>query len=172
MADGTYPLRSMLPGQRALADEFGVSRDTVQRVLRELGNEGWIESRQGRGSTVIRAQEVHSPTGSKRPDRTVTLGPLISRAFEQPDVTLDVFTLSSESLDPHIRLQAKRIRNHPISPQHIALRLLLPDESLDFPYWRTSDAAHDQLLKERFLAIMRRHTASLRNLLGELSTMG
>ena len=29
---------------RRVAEEFRVSRDTVQRVLQELRNEGWIES--------------------------------------------------------------------------------------------------------------------------------
>jgi DNA-binding GntR family transcriptional regulator len=54
MANGTYPLRSFLPSQRDLAEEYGVSRDTVQRVLRDLANEGWIESRQGSGSRVVK----------------------------------------------------------------------------------------------------------------------
>ncbi|MEU5206384.1 GntR family transcriptional regulator [Streptomyces pseudogriseolus] len=36
-----YPLHSFLPAQRALAVELGVSRDTVQRALRELVNEPW-----------------------------------------------------------------------------------------------------------------------------------
>jgi DNA-binding transcriptional regulator YhcF (GntR family) len=171
MADGEYPLNSTLPTQRELAKKFGVSRDTVQRVLRELKDEGWIESRQGSGSRVVRTQRVHSPKSSERPDRTVTLGPLISRAFEQGEVTLDVFTLSSESLDTHIRVQAERIQNELINPQRIALRMLLPDESLEFPYWRTEGGVHDQLLKDRFLAIMRRHTASLSDKLGDLKRL-
>ncbi|MFR0353449.1 winged helix-turn-helix domain-containing protein [Streptomyces sediminimaris] len=171
MADGEYALNSLLPTQRELAEEFGVSRDTVQRVLRELKDEGWISSRQGSGSRVVRTQRVHSPKSSERPDRTVTLGPLISEAFEQDQVALDVFTLSSESLDTHIRVQAERIQNKLISPQRIALRILLPEESLPFPYWRTEDGLHDQELTDRFLAIMRRHTESLRDKLGELRAM-
>ncbi|MFE8963318.1 GntR family transcriptional regulator [Streptomyces iakyrus] len=167
MASGRYPLHSRLPSQRELADEFGVSRDTVQRVLRELKSEGWIESRQGSGSSVIRTQQIHLPTSG----RMVTLGPLISEAFEQPEVTLDVFTLTSESLDAHIRLQADRIGAREIAPQSITLRMLLPDESLDFPYWRTENGADDEILRERFLAITRRHTASLRSLMNDLRTM-
>ncbi|MGW1211281.1 winged helix-turn-helix domain-containing protein [Streptomyces sp. NPDC002499] len=171
MADEVYPVKSMLPSQRLLAEEFGVSRDTVQRVVRELRDEGWIESRQGSGSRVIRTQKVHSPKSSKREDRTVTLGPLIGRAFEQSEVVLDVFTLSSESLDTHIRVQAERIQNGLIAPQRLALRMLLPDESLEFPYWRSGESGHDQMLKDRFLAIMRRHTASLRDKLSDLRSL-
>ena len=50
MTDGTYVQGSFLPSQRDLAEEFRVSRDTVQRALRELVDEGWIESRQGKTS--------------------------------------------------------------------------------------------------------------------------
>ncbi len=55
-----YPLHSFLPAQRALAVELGVSRDTVQRALRELVNEGWIESRRGSGSRVVKVQRIQS----------------------------------------------------------------------------------------------------------------
>ncbi|MFE4603521.1 winged helix-turn-helix domain-containing protein, partial [Kitasatospora indigofera] len=43
LADGTYPVGSLIPPQRELADRFHVSRDTVQRALKELAGEGWIE---------------------------------------------------------------------------------------------------------------------------------
>ncbi|WP_055526759.1 winged helix-turn-helix domain-containing protein [Streptomyces graminilatus] len=168
MTDGTYPLQSLLPSQRDLAEEFGVSRDTVQRVLRELISEGWIVSRQGSGSRVVKVQRIHSATSSQRPDRMVTLGPLIDHAFACPDVTLDVFTLTTESLDTHIRMQAERIRSRAISPESVTLRILLPAESLATPYWRTESGDHDELLRDRYLAISRRHSASVRSVLRNL----
>ncbi|MEV7322486.1 GntR family transcriptional regulator [Streptomyces sp. NPDC093970] len=97
MSDGTYQLGAVLPAQGRLAQEFGVSRDTVQRVVRELGRQ------------------------------VMLLGALVSEAFEQAEVTLDVFTLTSESLDTHIRLQTERIRAGAISPESIVVRMLLPD---------------------------------------------
>ncbi|MGA6225640.1 GntR family transcriptional regulator, partial [Streptomyces umbrinus] len=54
LASGTFRLGELLPPQRYLASDYGVSRDTVQRVLRQLAAEGWIESRQGSGSRVVR----------------------------------------------------------------------------------------------------------------------
>ncbi|NEB03883.1 winged helix-turn-helix domain-containing protein [Streptomyces sp. SID13726] len=172
MANGRYPLNSLLPSQRDLAEEFGVSRDTVQRVLRELISEGWIRSRQGSGSRVVKVQLIHSPTSATQPDRMVTLGPLIGHAFEQPDVRLDVFTLTSESLDTHIRVQAERIRAGAITPQSIALRMLVPSEELPAPYWQTKDGTHDELLKQRYLDISRRHTPSVRSVLRNLHAEG
>ncbi|WP_405992448.1 winged helix-turn-helix domain-containing protein [Streptomyces sp. NBC_00986] len=168
MNDGIYPGGSLLPPQRELAEEFGVSRDTVQKVLRVLKNKGWIETRQGSGSRVVQGQQVQSPTSSGM----VTLRPLMDHAFEQPEVTLDVFTLTSESLNAHIHMQAERIRVKEITPQRIALRMVLPSESLDIPYWQTGQPAQDKRLKARFLNIARRSTESLHTALSDLHTTG
>lgn len=168
MTDGRYPMNNKLPTQRDLADEFGVSRDTVQRVLRELVSEGWIETRQGSGTKVIRNQRIDSPTSVKWPDRKATLGRLIEQAFKRREVTLDVFTLTAESLDAHIRVQAERIQVGEIAPERIALRVLLPDESVDPPYLKPENPEYDQLVRERFLAIARRQSDSLRAVMGQL----
>ncbi|MFD4972808.1 winged helix-turn-helix domain-containing protein [Streptomyces sp. NPDC058424] len=169
MADGTYPVRSFLPSQRDLAEEFGVSRDTVQRVLRELATEGWTESRQGSGTRVIKNQRIQSSTAkATRSRRGVSLERLISEAFEQPEVALDVYTLTSESLDTHIRLQAERIRSGFIRPRSISLRMLLPTTSLPLPYPRAMDEENGTRLHNRLLAITERHTDSLLTVLREL----
>jgi hypothetical protein len=165
--DGTYPYKTLLPAQRDLAEEFGVSRDTVQRVLKELKSDGWIDTRQGQGSRVVWVQRVHSPTSGM-----VTLRPIIEHAFEQPEVTLDVFTLTSESLDAHIRLQAERIRAGVIHPERITLRMLLPSESIEPPYWRTGKADENRELKERYLGLYRRYAGSLRSMLLNLRAEG
>ncbi|KAA0942954.1 GntR family transcriptional regulator [Streptomyces apricus] len=169
MAAGDYALNALLPPQRELAKEFGVSRDTLQRALKELVSEGWIRSTQGSGSRVIKVQHIQPVT--PRPSmqgRTAMLGPIIAEAFEQPEVSLDVYTLTSESLDAHIRVQAERIRAGQIKPQRITLRMLLPAEELELPYPRSVEAPDDPRVKARLLAITRRHTASLREVLQEL----
>lgn len=180
MADGRYPLGSLLPPQRELAEEFDVSRDTVQRVLRELKSEGWIESRQGSGSRVVKPP-IHSTTQPQATPRLrAALGSFISRAFAQRVVQLDVFTLTSESLDAHIRLQAERIRLKEISPEHIELRMMLPAESVQLPYPQAkveSDDLRDvaelnRVLQERLRTITERHTASLHAALRDLETEG
>ncbi|WP_181802391.1 winged helix-turn-helix domain-containing protein [Streptomyces shenzhenensis] len=169
MVDGTYQLGAELPAQGSLAKEFGVSRDTVQRVVRELGHEGWIESRQGSPARVVKVQRVQSPTAkASRSRQAMMLGPLISEAFEQPEVSLDVFTLTSESLDAHIRLQAERIRAGAIAPGSIVVRLLLPDPQLDLPYPVIRQDKDDPRLRQRLRAITDRHTESLRTALRDL----
>ncbi|MFE3036166.1 GntR family transcriptional regulator [Streptomyces canus] len=171
MTDGTYPMGSFLPSQRDLAEEFGVSRDTVSRVMRELVNEGWVETRQGSGSRVVKTQRIQSSTPkASRSRHGTTLGPLISEAFEQPEVTLDVSTLTSESLDAHIRLQAERIRGGFIAPQRIVLRMLLPDATLPLPYPQVKHDRNDPRLRERLGRITELHTASLEESLRALQT--
>ncbi|WP_030609207.1 GntR family transcriptional regulator [Streptomyces fulvoviolaceus] len=172
IGDGRYPLNGILPSQRELAAEFDVSRDTVQRVLGELKAEGLIAIRQGVGARVIGARGVPELGSSAEHDRIVTLGTVICRAFERAEVTMDVFSLTTEALDGHLRLQAERILAQEIAPQRIAIRLLLPSESLETPYWRTEDGAHDDGLRERMLGVTRRHTAALRTLLSELDARG
>ncbi|MCX4906714.1 GntR family transcriptional regulator [Streptomyces sp. NBC_00878] len=186
IADGTYALKSQLPPQRELAEEFEVSRDTVQRVLRELSADGWVKSRQGSGTTVVHHSPIHSRIRQPETPRVrAALGPFIARAFAQPVVRLDVFTLTSESLDTHIRVQAERIRlGEVVPPERIELRMLLPSESLELPYPRARETVGDadvrrapdeldrlqEQLQERLHAITRRHTESLHDALIDLKT--
>ncbi|GGK74400.1 winged helix-turn-helix domain-containing protein [Streptomyces flaveus] len=168
LTDGTYRVGNRLPLQRELAEHFSVSRDTVQRVLKALVSEGWIESRQGSGSRVIKTQRIQSTTARSAKSGPVPLGPMIGEAFDEPEVTLDIHTLTSQSLDTHIRVQVERIRSGEIAPQRIAVRMLLPAEELELPYPRAKDDPADARPRDRLLSIERRSTASLQDVLGNL----
>ncbi|MFI6250047.1 winged helix-turn-helix domain-containing protein [Streptomyces sp. NPDC051016] len=171
LSDGAYPLNSFLPSQETLAQEFEVSRDTVQKALRILRTEGWIESRQGKGSRVLRSQRIQSSTPrATRSRHPMTLGPLIAEAFERKEVALDIATLTSESLDAHVRVQAERIRARIIRPRRITLRMILPAETLAMPYPRNKLDPDDPRLPRRLQAITRTHTGSLRTVLDQLRT--
>jgi GntR family transcriptional regulator/MocR family aminotransferase len=50
-----------LPGYRSLAEQLGVSRNTVMAAYRELQAEGWLLSTPGEGSTVARRLPAHLP---------------------------------------------------------------------------------------------------------------
>ncbi|WP_141205679.1 GntR family transcriptional regulator [Streptomyces griseorubiginosus] len=177
IADGEYRPGSNLPAQRALAAEFDVSRDTIQRVLRVLEGDGWIESRRGSGSRVRATLPLQLASPAKVPAGRVALGPFVARAFARPVVQLDVFTFTSESLDAHVRLQAEAIRRGQIPPpERIELRMLLPSGENELPYPRarmpkdsTVDVAElDRKLLERTREIIHRHASSLREVLRDL----
>ncbi len=174
MADGVYPLGTLMAPERALARELKVSRDTVRRALKALRHEGWIESRQGSGWRVVKVQRIHSSgTRGTRPVQAVTLRSFINDAFEEaPVVTLDVYTLTSESLDAHIRLQADRIRDQEIAPERISLRMLLPSKELELPYPRAKDDPGDLRLRHRLHDITKRHSTLLKRALRDLRNDG
>ncbi|MFJ9010882.1 winged helix-turn-helix domain-containing protein [Streptomyces canus] len=67
ITEGEYDEGALLPSQRELAARHDVSRDTVQRVLMVLAEEGWIESRQGRGSVALHTQTIRSSARANRP---------------------------------------------------------------------------------------------------------
>ncbi|MFG2724597.1 winged helix-turn-helix domain-containing protein [Streptomyces canus] len=180
ISGGDYRPGYNLPPQRALAEEFEVSRDTIQRVLEELKTEGWIESRRGSGSKVRATLPIHVTTQPKVPAGRIALGPFVARVFAQPVVELDVFTFTSESLDTQVRVQADAIRNGQIAaPERIELRMLLPSESIELPYPRARGAKGaadddvkelDRILQARTRELIRRHTSSLRDALRNLKT--
>ncbi|MFA1548805.1 GntR family transcriptional regulator [Actinomadura chokoriensis] len=49
---GRYPPGSAMPSEHQLIEEFSVSRPTVVSALRVLRDQGWIDSRQGKGRFV------------------------------------------------------------------------------------------------------------------------
>jgi GntR family transcriptional regulator, uxu operon transcriptional repressor len=49
---GAWRNGRLLPSERDLAAEFGIARNTLRRIIRQLEAEGLIESQPGRGSVV------------------------------------------------------------------------------------------------------------------------
>lgn len=168
ITEGEYDEGTLLPSQRELATRYDVSRDTVQRVLMVLADEGWIESRQGRGSMVLRTQTVRSSARQNAAVRRVTLGPLIAAAFKAKDVSLDVFTLTSEVLYTHVRVQEELIRAREIRPAKITIRMLVPEDHQPMPFPYAPDDRDDDRPRQHLLAIRKYHTENLVRRLEEL----
>jgi len=53
LKSGRYPVGGRLPTEKELAEQFAVSRVTVRRALEMLVQDGYVESRQGSGYTVL-----------------------------------------------------------------------------------------------------------------------
>jgi GntR family transcriptional regulator len=64
LAEGRFA-GGALPGELALAGQYGVARVTVRKALEQLASEGLIERAPGRG-TVVRAAAVAAGNGSGR----------------------------------------------------------------------------------------------------------
>jgi GntR family negative regulator for fad regulon and positive regulator of fabA len=50
--DGSFPFDSMLPPERELAAQLGVTRPTLRETLQRLERDGWIEIHQGKSTRV------------------------------------------------------------------------------------------------------------------------
>ena len=50
--DGTYPIGSVFPNERALSDQLGVTRPTLRETLQRLAKEGWLTIQHGKSTRV------------------------------------------------------------------------------------------------------------------------
>ena len=56
IADGSLPQGSMLPGERAMAEQHGVAIGTVRRAVRELRDRGLVVTLPHKGTFVRRPE--------------------------------------------------------------------------------------------------------------------
>ena len=66
VANGRLGVEDQLPSVRALAEELVLNPNTVARAYADLGREGLIESRAGRGVFVIRKRRVFTREEGRR----------------------------------------------------------------------------------------------------------
>jgi DNA-binding transcriptional regulator YhcF (GntR family) len=149
----------LLPKQHQLQRRYGVGRGTVQSALRLLRDEGLIEEGvPGRGARVA--------------DRLTLLQPLshhVARAFAARDVSLDVWSLTTENLSKAVQNQADRIRQGPHRPHSIAVRILLPDLETAHPYPRHVDDPSDPRPLQRLRHEIRTYASALEHSLTALA---
>lgn len=55
--EGVFPVGSVIPNQDALAERFHCTRPTVQRAVARLVAEGWLATKPGSGTFVLRSSE-------------------------------------------------------------------------------------------------------------------
>jgi GntR family transcriptional regulator len=61
LLDGAYGTDEPLPGEHALAQEYGVSRLTIRRALDALAADGLVARRQGRGTFALAPSQLSAP---------------------------------------------------------------------------------------------------------------
>lgn len=64
---GRLPAGQRLPSTRTLADDLGVARGTVVTVYEQLAAEGWLEARQGAGTSVAAVPTATAPVAAPAP---------------------------------------------------------------------------------------------------------
>ncbi|MER6614777.1 GntR family transcriptional regulator [Streptomyces xantholiticus] len=183
--DGTRRPGDRLPTQNELVSRFGVSRATVNRAFEVLRNQGLIESRQGSGTFVTRGERsIPAQTGAGDGEEVwavvservppVVLAPYLEEAFEATEVTLDVFSMTTETLAARVSAQKTRIMDGDIQPpRSIRARLMLPDtDSPDLAIPRLKDGRDDPRVRHRLRRILQAHASMLTQSLYELRDRG
>jgi DNA-binding GntR family transcriptional regulator len=63
---GQYPLETNIPSEPRLEEEFGVSKITVRNAIKELVQEGYLETSSGKGTKVVRNTSTSKRSTSQR----------------------------------------------------------------------------------------------------------
>jgi hypothetical protein len=165
---GDLPAGAQLPTQEALARRFEVSRATIQRALDELRQDGYIDSQQGRGSFVLqraRHESTFGPAG-------VRLAPSLNAAFQAPHVTLDVFSLTAETLYAALQQPLQRVRTGELRPESVALRLLLPAPDARLAVPQSVADAEDERPLRRLRRLLESQSVGVQSALYGLRDLG
>ncbi len=141
-----------VPKQRVLAKQYEVSLVTVQHALKILRAWGLIdEGGKGRGPRVV--------AGHTTPQ---TLDDWVAEAFAAADVSLDVWSLTTENLSQIVAQQVVRIRagKAPV-PESIRARVLLPSLVVDHGLPELISDPTDQRPLRRLRGIIRTYARQL-----------
>ncbi|SEF14746.1 GntR family transcriptional regulator [Jiangella alba] len=151
-----------LPSGSKLAETYGVARQTVQNALDILRDESLIVSRQGSGVFV-----------RERTEKPVGLRPHLEQAFEADAVRVDFAGFSGETLHGAMQEPLDKIRSGRLTPQNVAIRLLVPDTTLPWTLPRRVGEPGDFApIRERMAEITDRHVRSLAHSVHELAELG
>jgi DNA-binding transcriptional regulator YhcF (GntR family) len=151
-----------LPSGHQLSEHYGVARMTIQTAIRVLREEGLVVSRQGSGVFV-----------RERTARPVGLRPVMERAFEREQVTIDFFGFTAETLLGAVQEPLDKIRAGAAAPESITIRMLVPDSTKPAALpCRAEDLADDPAFRERSHAMTERHSAAIVDAVHELDEAG
>ncbi|SEO36524.1 GntR family transcriptional regulator [Actinacidiphila rubida] len=161
--DGVFPIGERLPSQAELEKRFDVSRPTVQRALTALRKDGYIDNQRGRSAEVLhwRRTAGTQPSGWGTPGPTfAVLDSEITAAFEAEDITIDVYSLSAETLNTALAVPLNRVLRRELTPASIRMRLVLPSLDARLAIPRLVEGDSDWPL-QRLRALVRAQTVSL-----------
>jgi hypothetical protein len=132
ITDGTLAVGDRLPAYVDLEQRFGVARATIQRALAELRKDGFIDNQRGRAAEVLPWRDRFRGGGREdgaSPGPSFSTLPLhLARAFEEPEVSIDVYCLTMETLHSALATPLQRIMEGELRPQTVSIRVLIPQQ--------------------------------------------
>lgn len=107
IVSGEYPTGAQLPSYRELADEFGISRTTVHKAVKELQEQGYLNVLPATGAFVSSSLPVRRSEAQLRADLEQDISDLVRRAH--------LFGIAREELLELIDSRADEVYNPPES---------------------------------------------------------
>lgn len=98
ITDGILPSGTRLPSSRALADDLGVSRNTVVNAFDQLRSEGYVESRVGAGTFVSSDLPEQHTQVRHPPDRVRRSLQLTDTSSRSPSLSAETQTILERPL--------------------------------------------------------------------------
>lgn len=171
---GRYPVGQRIPAQADLEERFQVSRPTIQRALKELRKDGYIDNQRGRSSEVLPWKERADVSQAQFQEPEITplaLRTHIAAAFEEQHVTIDAYSLTTETLGRALTAPLLRVQNGELSPSSISLRLLLPSLESHLAIPRLIADPTDERPLWRLRQLVRAHVLTLRSSFAALAVV-
>jgi DNA-binding transcriptional regulator YhcF (GntR family) len=163
--DGRFQVGERIPSQAELEDRFQVSRPTIQRALGVLRDDGYIDNQRGRPSEVLSWEEpadvalAHFQQPEAAP---VSLRTHIAQAFEEKNVTIDAYSLTTETLSRALISPLQRVQIRELNPSSVKLRVLLPSLDTRLAIPRLVDDPEDERPLWRVRQLVRAHALAMR----------
>ncbi|WP_329134892.1 GntR family transcriptional regulator [Streptomyces sp. NBC_01476] len=165
ITDGVFRVGERIPSQAELEERFQVSRPTVQRALQELRKGGYIDNQRGRAAEVLDwdAQNAVLPAAGEPERAFEALTTYVSAAFEEPEVTIDAYSLTSETLGGALASPLQSVMTGELNPTAIRVRLLLPSQDVTLALPRLVEDFTDDRPLRRLRQLARAHSIALRS---------
>jgi DNA-binding transcriptional regulator YhcF (GntR family) len=160
---GELPQGARIPTQKDLAGEFGVNRTAVRQALDELRRDGLLTDT-GRGAPPTVAEPAASH-GAPKPAGT-ELAERLYEAFRAEHVTIDAFSLTTETLNNALARPHRSIVDGTLTPQSITLRVIVPSPEAYLALPRLVDDPDDRRPLQRLHELQRTWATALRMSLG------
>ncbi len=156
---GELPPGTRIPTQKDLADEFSVNRTAVRQALQELKQHGLLaESGRGAPPTVAQpgaSQAAPKPAGTELAER-------LYDAFRAEDVTIDTYSLTTETLNNALARPHRSIVDGTLRPRSITVRVIIPHPEAYLALPRLVDDPDDRRPLDRLHEIQRTWATALR----------
>ncbi|RLL67526.1 winged helix-turn-helix domain-containing protein [Streptomyces sp. Z26] len=170
--DGAWGPGTNLPTQQELEAEFGVKRTVVRQALGILQREGLVTT--GRGAPATVAESAAAPREAEAPRPAgVELADRVRAALQARDVTIDAFSLTTETLNAAFAGALPAMTSGELTPHSLTVRVLLPSPEARLAFPRpVSDDSGDSRPLRRSHDKMRLYATTLRDQLLGLQEVG